>query len=168
MLNALGEVMNSSGYEWVGLNLFAREDHPLALVQGNGGLSLNVLGYSVQPQSWVVGIGLGAISELPGMIVQNHASLETWQKMVDDNFLTAATGVVDDNEKADSRIILRQLMCNQLVSYEVNNGANKQVLHPLIDSGFVELQGSSLTVTELGREFLPYLLSDSSPAYRSI
>ncbi len=64
MFNRVEQHMTEAGYEWVGLNVFAKPDHELAVAQREGTLALNVLGYGADADLNIMGIGLGALSEL--------------------------------------------------------------------------------------------------------
>ena len=169
MYNTLNECMDSAGYTSVGLNLFVQPTHRLARSFADGELSLNAYGYHCHEATAMLGAGLAAISELPGLVLQNPRTSELWQQSVAHGQLTEKMGLVNDNEQIEFRHLLRQLMCNQRVSL---NGGEKpssaQPLSVLVQSGLVEYKQDMFGVTEYGRELLPQLLMDSSPTFRSI
>lgn len=169
MYNTLNECMDSADYTPVGLNLFVQPTHRLARSFADGDLSLNAYGYHCHKATAVLGVGLAAISELPGVVLQNSGSSERWQQSVAHGLVTEKMGLVNDNEQIEFRHLLRQLMCNQPVS--LNAGEKPladQRLAVLVQSGLVEYKQDMIGITEYGREWLPQLLMDSSPAFRSI
>jgi oxygen-independent coproporphyrinogen-3 oxidase len=169
MYNTLNECMDSAGYMSVGLNFFVQPTHRLARSFTDGEVSLNAYGYHCHQATAVLGAGLAAISELPGLVLQNPRTSDLWQQSVAHGQLTEKMGLVNDNEQIEFRHLLRQLMCNQRVSL---NGGEKplsaQPLSVLVQSGLVEYKQDMFGVTEYGRELLPQLLMDSSPTFRSI
>ena len=58
MFNQVQTDLTQAGYEWVGLNMFAKPQHELALAQREGTLALNVLGYGTDVDLSVLGVGL--------------------------------------------------------------------------------------------------------------
>jgi oxygen-independent coproporphyrinogen-3 oxidase len=169
MYNALTESMDRAGYTPLGLNLFVQSEHRLARSFVEGDLSLNAYGYHCQPVNAVLGVGLAAISELPGLVLQNSGSSEQWQQSVAHGLLTEKMGLLNDDEQIEFRQLLRQLMCNQSVM--LSSGEKPladQRVAVLVQSGLVQYQQNTIGITQYGREVLPQLLLDSSPAFRSI
>jgi oxygen-independent coproporphyrinogen-3 oxidase len=169
MYNTLNECMNSAELTPLGLNLFVQPTHRLATAFIDGDLSLNAYGYHCHEATAVLGVGLAAISELPGMVLRNSGSAELWQQSAANGLLTEKMGLDNDNEQIEFRHLLRQLMCNQLVMFNPDEKPlAAQRLAVLVQSGLVEYQQDVIGITEYGREWLPQLLMDSSPAFRGI
>ena len=169
MYNALTESMDRAGYTPLGLNLFVQSENRLARSFIEGDVSLNAYGYHCQPANAVLGVGLAAISELPGLVLQNSGSSELWQQSVTHGLLTEKMGLLYDDEQMEFRQLLRQLMCNQSVI--LSSGEKllaDQRVAVLVQSGLVEYRQDTIGITQYGRELLPQLLLDSSPAFRSI
>jgi oxygen-independent coproporphyrinogen-3 oxidase len=169
MYNALTESMDRAGYTPLGLNLFVQSENRLARSFIEGDVSLNAYGYQCQPANAVLGVGLAAISELPGLVLQNSGSSELWQQSVTNGLLTEKMGLLNDDAQVEFRQLLRQLMCNQSVI--LSSGEKllaDQHVAVLVQSGLVEYRQDTIGITEYGRELLPQLLLDSSPAFRSI
>jgi oxygen-independent coproporphyrinogen-3 oxidase len=169
MYNTLNECMDSAELTPLGLNLFVQPTHRLATAFIDGDLSLNAYGYHCHESTAVLGVGLAAISELPGMVLQNSGSAELWQQSVAHSLLTEKMGLVNDNEQIEFRQLLRQLMCNQPVNLAAGEKPlAEQRLAVLVESGLVEYRQDKIGITEYGREWLPQLLMDSSPSFRGI
>jgi oxygen-independent coproporphyrinogen-3 oxidase len=169
MFNQMQMGFDQAGYEWVGLNVFAKPEHELSVAQRTGSLGLNVLGYGPERSLSVLGVGLGALSELPGLIYQNQANLASWHALVDAGLLSAHSAVVSDESDILRRKVLRGLICRQsLYSSALTPAQEAEWLLPLVDQGFVSKGTSDYRLTELGRSVLPHMWADSSPVYRAL
>ncbi len=166
LYNQLSESLLSSGYSVLGLSTFARPDHKLAVSRQAGKVSISTYGFHNHPQAWILGVGLGAISELPDMFIENAQRLEDWHEHAQASELRPRLGLSDSNSDVGLRYLLRQLLCNQVVPSD--NPALEKRLRPLIDLGVLEHTDQRLQITALGQDWLPVHLSDSSPAYRCI
>jgi oxygen-independent coproporphyrinogen-3 oxidase len=169
MFNAATEGFVASGYDWVGLNLFAKPDHQLAIAQREGTLALNVLGYDIDPDAAVLGIGLGALSELPGLVVQNHVDMAQWHGAVESGTLGSASAVFSDDNETLRRKVLRGLVCRQRIpADQLTDVQRDDWLLPLIGQGFAVEENGEYLLTEVGRSVLPHIWTDSSPVFRTI
>ncbi|MEK9920863.1 MAG: radical SAM protein [Luminiphilus sp.] len=170
MFNQVQMGFDDAGYHWVGLNVFAKPEHELSVAQRTGNLGLNVLGYVPEKALAVLGVGLGALSEVPGALYQNEVNLSNWHALIDAGLLSAHAAVVPDESETLRRKVLRGLVCQQtLHATSLTPAQENEWLLPLVDQGFAkrEEQGEYL-LTELGRSVLPHVWSDSSPAFRSL
>ena len=166
LYDQLSESLLSSGYSVLGLSTFARPDHKLEVSRQAGKVSISTYGFHNHPQAWILGVGLGAISELPEMFIENAQRLEDWHEYAHASELRPRLGLLDSNNDVELRYLLRQLLCNQVVP--AGNAALERRLRPLIDLGVLEHTDQRLQITALGQDWLPVHLSDSSPAYRCI
>lgn len=168
MFNRVEQNMTEAGYEWVGLNVFAKPDHELAAAQREGTLALNVMGYGADADLNIMGIGLGALSELSTQVLQNHTDLATWHRLVEAGSLSVASAVLSDDGETLRRKVVRNLMCRQSVSVATLTEAQQSAwLEPLVDQGFAEKIGERYLLTDVGLSVLPHTWTDSSPAFRA-
>ena len=168
MFNQVQMSLTEAGYEGVGLNVFAKPDHQLAIAQQEGRLALNVLGYGTDADLAVMGIGLGALGELPGLVLQNQTNLSVWHKMVEAGSLTATSAVISDDKATLQRKVMRSLMCRQSISVDsLTESQRNEWVQPLIVKGYAEQNSGDYRLTELGRSMLPHVWTDSSPAFRA-
>ena len=166
LYNQLTESLLSSGYSVLGLSTFARPDHKLAISRQAGKVSISTYGFHNHPQAWILGVGLGAISELPEMFIENAQRLEDWHEHAQASELRPRLGLLDSNNDVGLRYLLRQLLCNQVVP--AGNAALEKRLRPFLDLGVLEHTDQRWQITALGQDWLPVHLSDSSPAYRCL
>ena len=168
MFNALHTSLSECDYEWVGLNVFATPQHELAIAQREGALSLNVLGYGVTADLSVIGIGLGALGELPGLVLQNQTDLRAWHQMVAAGSLSVTSAVASDDSETLQRKVMRSLMCRQDVAVSMVSAPQRErFLSPLLAEGLVEENSGYFRLTDTGRFVLPHVWTDSSPAFRA-
>ena len=168
MFNSLQQGLTSAGYEWVGLNVFSKPDHELAVAQRQGTLALNVLGYGTDEGLNVLGLGLGALGELPGLVVQNQTRLAAWHETVESGSLSAASAVISGDAEVLQRKVMRGLMCRKDISISSLTALQKKRwVEPLVSQGYVEEAATDFRLTELGRSMLPHVWMDSSPAFRA-
>ena len=168
MFNQVQTDLTEAGYELVGLNLFAKPDHELAVAQRDGTLALNVLGYGADADLAVLGIGLGALGELPGLVLQNETRLSTWHQQVESGVLSASSAVRSDEGEVLQRKVMRRLMCRQSITVDsLTETQREKWIVPLSDQGYAEEEAGIYRLTELGLTMLPHVWTDSSPAFRA-
>ena len=168
MFNQVQTDLTEAGYESVGLNLFAKPDHELAVAQRDGTLALNVLGYGADADLAVLGIGLGALGELPGLVLQNETRLSTWHQQVESGVLSASSAVRSDEGEVLQRKVMRRLMCRQSITVDsLTETQREKWIVPLSDQGYAEEEAGIYRLTELGLTMLPHVWTDSSPAFRA-
>ena len=168
MFNQVQMDFTEAGYEWVGLNVFAKPDHPLAVAQRDGSLALSVLGYGTDADLAVLGIGLGARGELPGLVMQNETRLSAWHNQIESGVLSVASAVRSDDSETLQRMVMRNLMCRQSISVDsLTESQREKWILPLTGQGYAEEDEGVYRLTELGLTVLPHVWTDSSPAFRA-
>ena len=168
MFNQVQMDFTEAGYEWVGLNVFAKPDHPLAVAQRDGSLALSVLGYGTETDLAVLGIGLGALGELPGLVTQNETRLSAWHNQIETGVLSVASAIRSDDSETLQRMVMRNLMCRQSISVDsLTESQREKWILPLTGQGYAEEDAGVYRLTELGLTVLPHVWTDSSPAFRA-
>ena len=168
MFNQVQTDLTQAGYEWVGLNMFAKPQHELAVAQREGTLALNVLGYGTDVDLSVLGVGLGALGELPRLVTQNQTNLADWHQQVESGSLSVASAVRSDDSEVLQRKVMRSLMCRQSISVEsLTETQRENWIRPLARQGYADETSGGYRLTELGLTMLPHVWTDSSPAFRA-
>jgi oxygen-independent coproporphyrinogen-3 oxidase len=167
IFNSVVVGLENRGYEWIGLNAFVKQGHPLAVAQQNRTLEFNTLGYSAVKSEQTLGAGIGAVSEIDDVVAQNYIDLDAWKIAVQRGHLATQVLVETTEFELARRSVMRRLMCN--VSVPVSALTTPKVAD-LIDSlesqGYTEREGGFVYLTSLGRLALPHFWSDSSPRFR--
>ena len=168
MFNHIQTDLTEAGYELVGLNMFAKPQHELAVAQREGALALNVLGYGTDVDLSVLGVGLGALGELPRLVTQNQTNLADWHQLVETGSLSVASAVRSDDSEVLQRKVMRSLMCRQSISLDsLTETQRENWIRPLARQGYADETSDGYRLTELGLTMLPHVWTDSSPAFRA-
>lgn len=147
----------AAGYEWLGLDHFARPDDPLALAAGAGRLHRNFMGYTVRAGAQLLGVGTSAISEVDGWFVQHDASLGGWQRAVDDGTLAIERSHRMSEDDRLRAAAVASLMCNGTLPFDQFVGdpvALTDRFEAFAEDGLVTFEVDRIRVTPLGRFFL--------------
>ena len=177
MFSRIVEGLGDAGYDWIGLDCFARPDDAISRAHRDGTLHRNWIGYTAESGRSVVGLGSSAASDLETVCTRNAVSIDQWRDTLTDGRLPIEQGVRVTPQSRELRHALSDLICNSrhgttepraTKSPPVGDRDQPQsVLSALRDDGFVELNDENgVVVTESGRRTLHQLWGDSSPAYR--
>jgi oxygen-independent coproporphyrinogen-3 oxidase len=159
-----------AGYEWIGLDCFARSEDQIAQAHHKGALHRNTIGYTVQEGRSVLGFGSSSTSDLSTICVQNHNGIEQWRDSLERGALPVSAGARVSPALRARRHALSDLLCNLHLDDQQKalfGGAEMDpVLQALREDGLLDINGSQLTMTEAGRYTLHHLFGDASPVYR--
>lgn len=101
------EEFTKSGFDFIGIDHFAKKDDTLSIAQSNGTLYRNFQGYTTHFGCDLFGIGLTAISDVAGVYKQNPKKLnDYYDSFGADKFLVCSKNDVERRE------IIKQIMCN--------------------------------------------------------
>ena len=106
------EKLIAAGYEYIGMDHFAKPTDELAIAQKDGTLYRNFQGYSTKSGCDVYAFGVSAISQYENIYAQNLKNIRDYYERLDNG--EAATGVGyrmtrDDHIRKET---IMQLMCN--------------------------------------------------------
>jgi oxygen-independent coproporphyrinogen-3 oxidase len=144
-------VFEARGYEWVGVSGFAKPEDPWCAAQREGRLFRNWIGYTTERNFSVLGFGLGAVSELPGLIAQNFDDLRAWSARVSEGLPPVAKGIELSELKRREREMLGVLSAN--LNAEAPQVMDSTILEDLKQSGVVEAVDGRVFLTAFGRAF---------------
>ncbi len=157
-----------AGYEWLGIDHFAKPEDPLALAANAGRLHRNFMGYTTRQGTHLLGVGTSAISEVNGWFAQNAPELGGWQRDIDADRLPITRGHVLSDDDAQRAAAISHLMCNAELPYDLFVGAVDILVdrfEQFANDGLVEFEIDHVAVTPLGRFFLRNLCA-TLDAYR--
>jgi oxygen-independent coproporphyrinogen-3 oxidase len=161
MLDAI-ERLQAAGYQYIGMDHFAKADDDLARAQLQGRLQRNFQGYSTRPDCDMLGLGVSAISKMGPTYSQNARDLDTYYDRLDHGLLPTARGLLLDRDDIVRRAVIMAIMCHFEVSKEAIEGtylvdfdtyfARELVgLQRFVDAGLVELEAQWVSVTPRGK-----------------
>ncbi len=112
IFNRIVDSFCTGGYDWIGLDCFARPDDRIAKAHQAGTLHRNSIGYTSQPGRNVLGFGSSSVSDLATICVQNHPGIEDWKNSLERGELPVGSGEFLTPSLRARRHALSDLMCN--------------------------------------------------------
>ncbi len=159
------ERLTAAGYEYIGMDHFARPDDALARSRRAGTLVRNFQGYVPGPDTDLLGLGASAISSLGGVYVQNTRGTKAWEAAVSAGQHPAERGYVLDTDDRIRRDVVSSIMCRDIVPFKEFENRHDicfshyfadalDRLEPLERDGLLRRSDSALEITPRGRLFL--------------
>jgi oxygen-independent coproporphyrinogen-3 oxidase len=153
-----------AGYEFIGLDHFAKAGDELAVARREGTLRRNFMGFHTQKGSDMVAFGITGIGDVGGVYLQNEHKLPDWGRALAEGRLPVERGY---RRTADDRVrgaVIQALLTNGRVGRDVlaPDGSEwrrawlpeVERLVPLVRDGIVRLSSDGLALTPLGRLFV--------------
>lgn len=106
------DTLGSAGYEYIGMDHFARRGDSLVAAAQRGELQRNFQGYTTHSHCDLVALGVSAISNVDGVFAQNSKDLKRYYELVDAGQLPIERGLVSSPEDALRREVIGALMCH--------------------------------------------------------
>ncbi len=162
---AAADVFLSAGYRFIGMDHFARPDDELARAIDGGTLHRNFMGYTVQPSTDLVGIGLTSIGDVGGAYVQNEKNLARYQRALGEGRLPVERGLRRSAEDEMRGAVIRRLISTFGLDFgwvRDTFGIDPRTvfarelaeLEPFVDDGLVAVSESGIRVLPPGRLFI--------------
>ena len=126
--------LTANGYQFIGMDHFAKPDDELTLAQQAGQLHRNFQGYTTKPESDLVSFGMTSISMLHDVYVQNHKRLKDFYQAVDAHQFPIERGTVLSKDDVLRQAIIMELMCQ----FELSKAAIEAKYHLSFDQDFDE------------------------------
>jgi len=154
--------LTGAGYQFIGMDHFAKPDDELAVAQRAGKLHRNFQGYTTQGDTELLGLGVSAISMLGDSYAQNQKVLNEYYASVEQQGNALWRGLTLSEDDCLRRDVIKALICNFTldfaaieaqwpVTFERYFAEDLALLAPLIADGLLEQGGRSLHVTGIGR-----------------
>jgi oxygen-independent coproporphyrinogen-3 oxidase len=160
------EQMTQAGYQFIGMDHFAKADNELAIAQNEGELHRNFQGYTTHGNCDLLGLGASSISQIGTAILQNKKELKHYYHSIETQSGCALSKGMhlthDDVIRADA---IKQLICQ----FELNIDEFAKKYHiefdtyfaealvslkPLIDDNMVIIENNHVSVTSRGNLFI--------------
>jgi oxygen-independent coproporphyrinogen-3 oxidase len=106
------ETLCDFGYDFIGMDHFAKPTDELAIAQKDGVLHRNFQGYTTKGDCDLLGLGVSSISNIGRSFSQNIKELQGYYKAIENKQHAQEKGVsltTDDVIRGD---VIRELMCN--------------------------------------------------------
>jgi oxygen-independent coproporphyrinogen-3 oxidase len=111
MLGHAIEAFDAAGFEYIGMDHFARPDDALAVAKREGRLHRNFQGYTTQPECDLIGLGVSAIGRVGVTHAQNAKTLEAYYHAMNEGRFATVRGIELDADDLLRRKVVMDLMC---------------------------------------------------------
>lgn len=112
MLQHTIEFLTKSGYQFIGMDHFAKPSDELAIAQQQGVLHRNFQGYTTQEDTDLLGLGVSAISQIGHSYSQNQKKLADYYQQIDQLGHAQWRGVSLNQDDLIRREVIKKLICN--------------------------------------------------------
>ncbi len=154
--------LTDAGYQFIGMDHFARPDDELAVAQRNGVLHRNFQGYTTQGDTDLLGLGVSAISMLGDCYAQNQKELKKYYQQVEEQGDALWRGLTLTRDDCIRRDVIKALICNFRLNFAEIERAwqldfqdyfaeDLALLAPLAQDRLVEINDRGIQVTAKGR-----------------
>lgn len=115
------ETLTQYGYEFIGMDHFAKPNDELAIAQREGKLHRNFQGYTTHGNCDLLGLGVSSISAIGNSYSQNHKDLKPYYQAIDNNGNALEKGLLLNQDDIIRGHVIRELMCNLYLDKQVIN-----------------------------------------------
>ena len=162
ILRTTMEKLHQSGYEFIGMDHFAKPDDELAIAQANGTLYRNFQGYSTHADCDLVAMGITSIGKVGSTYAQNVKTLDEYYDRIDAGHLAVFRGIELNADDLLRREVITQLICHFKLDFntiEQRFGINfKEYFSIELDElgamqqdGLLQLSTNAIQVLPVGR-----------------
>jgi oxygen-independent coproporphyrinogen-3 oxidase len=159
------ERFTDAGFEYIGMDHFARPTDELARARAGRTLHRNFQGYTTKAGTDLIGFGMSAIGGIGRTYVQNRRDLGPYQQAVAEQGAATFRGFRLSEEDLLRRRVISNILCHGVVSkaeidrafsisFDEKFADALERLEPLAEDGLVELSPAEIRATPLGRIFL--------------
>jgi oxygen-independent coproporphyrinogen-3 oxidase len=154
--------LSAAGYQYIGMDHFAKQGDSLAVAQRNGLLHRNFQGYSTHADCDLIGLGVSSIGSVGPTYSQNFRTLAEYYSSLERNTLPIMRGIELSADDLLRRAVIGALMCHfrlakesfatsYLIDFDRYFATELAELGELAKLGLVEFENGFITVTPRGR-----------------
>lgn len=166
MLSICIEKLNQAGYQYIGIDHFAKPTDSLAIAQQKGELHRNFQGYTTHGNCDLLGFGVSSISQIENNgqqhYLQNSTVLADYVQQIENKQLPAAKHMQSSMEDELRRHVIMQLLCHDAVQFAAVNSrfgidfasyfaAELAALQPMQADELVTIDAASIRILPRGR-----------------
>lgn len=159
------ERFSDAGFEYIGMDHFARPDDELARARRDRTLHRNFQGYTTKAGTDLLGFGMSAIGSVGDHYVQNRRELAAYGQSVTEAGAATFRGVRLSADDTLRRTVIENLLCHGVVVkreiearfgvvFDETFATALARLEPCAVDGLVEVSRDEVRATPLGRVFL--------------
>ncbi len=159
------ELLSSHGYEYIGMDHFAKPTDELARAQKEKTLYRNFQGYSTKSYADLYGFGMSSISHFHSIYAQNDKNLQKYYDALDQGRLATHVGYRMSFDDHVRKHVIMRLMCDlELdkraverqfeIDFDEYFAGSLARLQQFVDDGLVETSADGITILGAGRLLL--------------
>ncbi|KPN72500.1 oxygen-independent coproporphyrinogen III oxidase [Neisseria sp. 83E34] len=156
------QTLTARGYEFIGMDHFAKPTDELTIALHEGRLQRNFQGYSTHADCDLIAIGVSSIGKIGSIYAQNEKDIDAYYAALDANRLPIMRGYQLTQDDILRRQIIQDLMCRfslDFSEYQEQFGIQfdeyfkqeLQDLNQMAQLELLQLDAHSLTVSPKGR-----------------
>jgi oxygen-independent coproporphyrinogen III oxidase len=147
-------MLTHANYDPLGFDHYAVAHDPLSLAARREGLRRNFQGFTDDAAEVMIGLGASAISQFPGLIVQNDKNAGRYRIKATSGLLTAEGGVVRTAEDRRRGRVIERLLCDgeAQIAGIVDPGLRDR-LTPFLERGLATIECGKLRLPDYGRPY---------------
>jgi oxygen-independent coproporphyrinogen-3 oxidase len=153
-------ILTHAGYDPIGFDHYALAHDPLSLAARHGRLRRNFQGFTDDNSEVLIGLGASAISQFPGLLVQNEKNAGRYRIKTTAGLLSADRGVSRTAEDCHRGRVIEQLLCDGQV--EIGDLFEPELLgklRPFLERGLATIEGHRLRLPDYGRPYARVIAS---------
>ncbi|WNC68526.1 oxygen-independent coproporphyrinogen III oxidase [Thalassotalea nanhaiensis] len=150
------------GYDFIGMDHFAKPSDELSIAQKAGKLHRNFQGYTTLGDCDLLAMGVSSISAIGQSFSQNSKTLKEYYQAVDEQGHALEKGIVTTKDDVIRATVIKELMCNfslskQLIEQQFDINFNEyfaedlQSLDTFINDDLLTNSAEEIVVAEKGR-----------------
>ncbi|BDM62746.1 coproporphyrinogen-III oxidase [Shewanella sp. NFH-SH190041] len=162
MLQQTIATLTGAGYQYIGMDHFAKPDDELAKLQNAGRLHRNFQGYTTQEECDLLGLGVSSISMIGDCYAQNQKDIRPYYEAIDDHGNALWKGCHLNRDDEIRRAVIKQLICHfnldmavmeqKLgIEFEQYFAEDLKLLQTFVDDKLVDITDRKITVSPTGR-----------------
>lgn len=154
--------LTKAGYQYVGIDHFAKPDDELAVAQRAGKLHRNFQGYTILGECDLLGFGVSSISQIGQHITQNPTTLGDYQAKINAHTLPAVKHLQSDGKDDVRKDIIMNLLCHDRLDFDDVDARfdidsrsyfadELAILHEMSQDGLVNIDEKGVQILPKGR-----------------
>lgn len=154
-----------AGYQYIGLDHFAKPDDELSLARQNGSLHRNFQGYTTRAECDLIGFGVSAIGKVGSSYNASVRSIKSYYHRLSEGHLPVERGLELSPDDLLRRDVIMELMCSGPLTFAAVNqrhgidftsyfAPELEALRPYEAAGLLVMDATGITITPKGRLFV--------------
>ncbi len=154
-----------AGYQYIGMDHFAKPGDELAIAQRDRTLHRNFQGYTTKAGADLYGMGVSAIGGTRGCYAQNDRDVAGYRKRVESRGIATMRGYRLTEEDLLRRTVINRILCHGVlikseiekefgIRFDETFASEIARLGSFVEDGLIKLEAGTISTSLLGRIFI--------------